>query len=37
MGNTYCRFENTLFDLLDCWENIDDDDLSPAEAGGIDS
>ena len=33
MGNMgYCRFENTLSDLRDCYENMDDpDDLSPEE------
>ena len=25
MGNmSYCRFENTLHDLEDCWENFED-------------
>lgn len=25
MGNmSYCRFENTLRDLRDCWENFED-------------
>jgi hypothetical protein len=27
----YCRFQNTLADLNDCWESMDDDDLSKAE------
>ena len=32
MGNmSYCRFENTYRDLLDCFENMDDDDLSASE------
>lgn len=32
MGNmSYCRFENTLDDLQDCYEHIDSTDLSPAE------
>lgn len=31
MGNmSYCRFENTLSDLRDCYNNIDDD-LSGSE------
>ncbi len=25
---SYCRFQNTLNDLDDCYNNIDDDDLS---------
>ena len=29
---SYCRFENTYGDLLDCYENWDDDDLSDIEA-----
>jgi len=29
---SYCRFQNTLIDLRDCEENMDDDDLSPEEA-----
>ncbi|HEY6020888.1 MAG TPA: hypothetical protein VIY48_13610 [Candidatus Paceibacterota bacterium] len=33
MGNmSYCRFHNTLQDLRDCYEHIDDDDLSEEEA-----
>lgn len=39
MGNmSYCRFENTYHDLLDCQEHFDDkegdggDDLSASEA-----
>ncbi len=28
---SYCRFENTLRDLLDCQEHFDDEDLSPRE------
>ncbi len=32
MGNmSYCRFENTLGDLQDCYDNIDDPDLSESE------
>ncbi len=33
MGNMgYVRFTNTLQDLRDCQEHMDDDNLSPAEA-----
>ena len=34
MGNmSYCRFTNTLEDLRDCYDNIDDiEDLSEEEA-----
>ena len=28
---SYCRFENTFMDLLDCQENMDDTDLSSDE------
>lgn len=28
---SYCRFQNTLVDLQDCYEHIDDDDLSAEE------
>jgi len=28
---SYCRFHNTLGDLEDCWEHLDDWDLSEAE------
>ena len=34
MGNmSYCRFENTYRDLMDCWENYEDsqDELSESE------
>lgn len=32
MGNMgYCRFENTADDLQDCYEHMDDDDLSTYE------
>lgn len=32
MGNmSYCRFQNTLLDLRDCQEYINDDDLSEEE------
>lgn len=32
MGNMgYCRFENTLVDLRDCYENMNDTDLSESE------
>ena len=25
---SYCRFQNTLQDLKDCWDHVDDEDLS---------
>ena len=28
---SYCRFQNTLMDLQDCHDNMDDDDLSEEE------
>ncbi len=28
---SYCRFENTLSDLRDCYDNMDRDDLSQSE------
>lgn len=28
---SYCRFENTLEDLQDCYDNIDNDNLSLSE------
>jgi hypothetical protein len=28
---SYCRFENTLSDLQDCYNNMEDDDLSESE------
>ena len=28
---SYCRFENTLRDLRDCYDNMDDNDLSESE------
>ena len=28
---SYCRFENTLGDLSDCYENMDDSELSGIE------
>ena len=28
---SYCRFENTLRDLRDCYNNMDSDDLSKSE------
>ncbi|MGJ7529816.1 hypothetical protein [Variovorax sp. GB1P17] len=32
MGNmSYCRFQNTLADLRDCWENLDAENLSEDE------
>lgn len=33
MSNTsYCRFRSTLEDLRECYENMDDDDISEDEA-----
>ena len=29
---SYCRFRNTLADLRDCYDSMDDDDLSEEEA-----
>lgn len=31
MNMAYCRFQNTLQDLRDCQEHMDDDDLSEEE------
>lgn len=31
MNMSYCRFQNTLEDLRDCQENMDDGDLSDEE------
>ena len=32
MGNmSYCRFENTLHDLRNCWNNFDEKELSESE------
>lgn len=32
MGNmSYCKFENTYRDLEDCYESMDEDDLSESE------
>ncbi len=28
---SYCRFENTIRDLRDCFDNMDDNDLSKSE------
>jgi hypothetical protein len=28
---SYCRFQNTVQDLQDCYDHLDDDDLSEAE------
>ena len=30
---SYCRFENTLNDLRDCYRHLNDEDLSKAEEG----
>lgn len=29
---SYCRFENTLRDLRDCYDNLDSDTVSQGEA-----
>lgn len=29
---SYCRFQNTLEDLRDCYKNMDDEDLSKEES-----
>lgn len=31
MNMSYCRFQNTLIDLRDCEEHLDDDGLSEEE------
>jgi len=31
MNMSYCRFQNTLSDLQDCLDHLQDDDLSEAE------
>jgi len=31
MNMSYCRFHNTLADLQDCYEHIEDSDLSDME------
>jgi len=31
MNMSYCRFENTLRDLRDCYNNMDSNDLSKSE------
>jgi hypothetical protein len=28
---SYCKFENTLSDLRDCYDDLDREDLSPTE------
>ncbi len=32
MNMSYCRFQNTLLDLQDCYDNLPDGNLSHAEA-----
>lgn len=32
MNMSYCRFQNTAQDLQDCYDNLDDSELSEAEA-----
>lgn len=29
---SYCRFQNTVKDLFDCLDHLEDDDLSPDES-----
>ena len=31
MNMSYCRFENTVYDLRDCYNNMDSNDLSKSE------
>jgi hypothetical protein len=31
MNMSYCRFENTVSDLRDCYNNMDSNDLSKSE------
>ena len=31
MNRSYCRFENTYHDLLDCEKHLDDEDLDDVE------
>ena len=31
MNMSYCRFENTVSDLRDCYDNMDRDDLNRSE------
>ena len=28
---SYCRFQNTVDDVQDCYDHMDDEDLSPEE------
>jgi len=32
---SYCRFQNTLLDLQDCYDNLPDGNLSHAEAAAF--
>ena len=32
MNMSYCRFENTYHDLRDCYESIDETEISETEA-----
>ena len=32
---SYCRFQNTVQDLQDCYDNIDDSDLSAAPSAAL--
>ena len=35
MNMSYCRFQNTLSDLKDCYDNLPDEDLSRDEANAF--
>jgi len=35
MNMSYCRFQNTLSDLKDCYDNLPDGDLSRDEANAF--
>jgi hypothetical protein len=35
MNMSYCRFQNTLLDLQDCYDNLPDGNLSHAEAAAF--
>lgn len=35
MNMSYCRFQNTLQDLKDCYDNLPDGNLSHAEAAAF--
>ncbi len=35
MNMSYCRFQNTLLDLQDCYDNLPDGNLQHAEAAAF--